>query len=257
MTAPDPIDIAQRAVGQVLTHPLTWAPFVPIAGAYAFLGTPWWVCLPAAAVAAAGVTAGWARRWSALAERVRTTSLVAFRQEENRALEERIQRLGKSAHPTRPPVIPSRLQTLREAVEIKRAVENRLFADGVVTPHEAEVGQMIADLARTLVEEAERLHLAPETSPRGVAAARPERFDGAARTLRQSFQDLDVILDPVPPSLRMPEDADDPLARASERLAERIQQAHDVRRLMEERLPADLPPGEGTTPAAIARPVAE
>lgn len=248
MRAPDQIDVAQRAVGQVLAHPLTWAPFAPIAGAYAFLGTPWWVCLPAAVIAAGGVAAVWARRWSTLSEKVRTAALVSFRRDENLALEARIQRLSKSSEPARPPVVPSRLQTLREAVEIKRAVEQRLFADGVVIPHEMEVGQMIADLARTMVEETEWLYLTQGQPPGESTAMGSERFDQAARTLRQSFRDLDVILDPVPPSLKLPQEVDDPLTKASDRLAERIRQAHDVRRLMEERLPSDVSSSSPTSP---------
>ncbi len=48
------------------------------------------------------------------------------------------------------------LYDLREALEIKLAVEKRLFADGIITPHEEEVGGMVADAVRTMIDEAEK-----------------------------------------------------------------------------------------------------
>ena len=118
---------------------------------------------------------------------------------------------------------------MREAMDIKRAVENRLYADGVITAHEEEVGTTVGELVRTMVGEAERLML---TEGGGITRAASERFNKAADSLRRAYADIDVILDPVPENLRLPA-ADDALSRASERLDERLEQARGVRRHLE------------------------
>ena len=226
MKAPDRIDVARQALGQVLTHPATWAPFVPIAGAYAFIGLPWWVCFPLLLAVVVVLFLAWGRQWARLMDKTRTEMLAAYRTQENAALGERMQRLVQAGGQRRPGDLPG---TLREAMSIKQAVEDRLHADGVVTAHEEEVGTMIGELVRTMVEEAERLTL---TEGGAVSRQAPDRFHKAADTLRQAYADLDVILDPVPEDLRLPA-GDDALSRASERLGDRLEQARGVRRHLE------------------------
>ncbi len=51
-------------------------------------------------------------------------------------------------------------------------------------------------------------------------------------SLRRVFEQIDVILDPIPEALRLPVETD-ALARASERLDEKLQQARGVRRHLE------------------------
>lgn len=229
MRAPDRIDIARRALGQALANPYTWAPFVPVAGAYAFIGAPWWLCLPTALAVGGGVATAWTRYWGGLLERVRTEAMADYRQRENSALDLRIEMLARSANNESRFVI-----ALREAVGIKRHIEDRLFGDGSLTEHEEEVNRMIADLVRTMVEEAERLPSTLGDEFRLVA----ERFEKAAKTLRQAHSEIDMILDPVPLSLRTPVREQNALSKASERLSERIEEARGVRRFLEERLPA-------------------
>ena len=224
MKAPDRIDVARQALGQVLTHPATWAPFVPIAGAYAFLGLPWWICFPLLVAVIVVLFLAWGRQWARLMDKARTQLLTAYRTEENAALGERMRRVMQVGGLRR--LAEDLPATMREAMDIKKAVEDRLHADGVITAHEEEVGAMIGELVRTMVEEAERLTL---TEGGAVSRQAAERFHKAADTLRQAYADLDVILDPVPEDLRLPA-GDDALSRASERLGERLAQARGVRR---------------------------
>ena len=227
MKAPDRIDVARHALGQALTHPATWAPFVPIAGAYAFVGVPWWVCLPLLLVLVVVVFTAWVRRWPRLMDKARTELLLVYRTAENAELGGRIVRVAQAGQ-RRP--VGHWLDSLREAMDIKQAVEDRLFADGVITAHEEEVSAMVGDLVRTMVGEAERQAL---TEGGNVSKAAAEKFDKAAATLRRAFADIDVILDPVPDEWRLPAE-NDALSRASERLDERLQQAHGVRRHLQQ-----------------------
>ena len=213
MRAPDRIDVARPALGELWSHPATWAPFLPIAGADAFVGLPRWVCFPLL-VPVVVLCLAWSRRWPRLMDKTRTELLAAHRAQENAALGERMRRLAGDW-----------LDTRREAMNIKQAVEDRLHADGVVTAHE-EVGAMVGDLVRTMVEGAERLAL---TEPGAVARPAAERFQNTADTLRRAYAEIDVILDPVPENLRLPA-GDDALSRASERPHERLEQARGVRR---------------------------
>ncbi len=227
MKAPDRIDVARRVMGQVLTHPVTWVPFLPVAAAFAFLGAAWWLCLALALAAAVVVFLAWSHYWPRLMTVNRAVMLAAHRTAEDKELAARVQRLALTAG-QRPPAFET-LAALREAMGIKRAVEDRVHADGIITDHEEEVSTMVGDLVRTMVEEAERLASA-ESGTLSPAAA--ERFHKAAATLRQVYSEIDVILDPVPEDLRMPA-GDDALSRASERLDERLKLARGIRRHLE------------------------
>ena len=227
MKAPDRIDVARHALGEVLSHPATWAPFLPVAGAYAFVGLPWWVCFPLLVAVVVVLFLAWSRRWPRLMDKARTELLAAYRARENAALGERMRRVAQAGGQRR--LAGDWLDTMREAMNIKQAVEDRLHADDVITAHEEEVGAMVGDLVRTMVEEAERLTL---TEPGAVSRQAAERFQNAADTLRRAYAEIDVILDPVPENLRLPA-GDDALSRASERLHERLEQARNVRRHLE------------------------
>ena len=198
MKAPDRIDVARQVTGQVLTHPVTWAPFLPVAAAYAFLSAPWWLCFALAVAVAFVVFLAWSHYWPRLTAVTRAKMLVAHRASDDKELTERIQRLAVTVQ-QRP--AKEVLDALREAMGTKRAVEDRLHADGTVTEHEEEVGAMVGDLVRTMVAEAERL-----TSADGGEMSRSamERFQKAAATLRQVYSEIDVILDPVPEEMRLP-----------------------------------------------------
>ena len=232
-------------MGQVLTHPVTWAPFVPIAAAYAFLSAPWWLCLALAMAAAIIVFLAWSYGWARLVNVTRATMLVANRADEDKELTARIQKLTLAVQ-RRP--AKEVIEALREAMGIKRAVEDRLHADGTITGHEEEVGTMVGDLVRTMVAEAERLASADGGADPSRAAL--ERFQKAAATLRQVYSEIDVILDPVPEDMRLPA-GDDALTRASERLDERLKLARGIRQHLERDipLPEDQPSRESAAPA--------
>ena len=240
MKSPDRIAVARQAMGQVLTHPVTWAPFVPVAAAYAFLGAPPSLCFALALAVAIVVFLAWSRYWPRLTAVTRATMLVAHRASEDKELTERIQRLTLALQQR-----PARevLDGLREAMGTNRAVEERLHADGTVTAHEEEVGAMVGDLVRTMVAEAERL---PSTEGGEMSRSAMERFQKAAATLRQVYSEIDVILDPVPEEMRLPA-GDDALTRASERLDERLKLARGIRQHLARDIA--MPAAESAAPA--------
>ena len=243
MKAPDRIDVARQVMGQVLAHPVTWAPFVPVAAAFAFLGAAWWLCLAVALAVVVVVCLAWASYWPRLVQVTRATMLASHRAAEDKELTARVQQLALST-PRQPAL--EMLAALREAMGIKRAVEDRLHADGVVTEHEEEVGTMVGDLVRTMVAEAERLTPAEGGE---LSRAATGRFDKAATTLRQVYSEIDVILDPVPEDMRLPA-GDDALTRASERLDERLKLARGIR----QHLARDIPLPEATAEnASVSR----
>ncbi len=249
MSAPDQMDVARHALHRIITDPVTWLPFAVLAALYAFVGLPALVFLALLVAAFAVVAKLWEKRWPRLTGKVRTTLLNEYRLAENADLYQRLTRLaGQLSH------LPTKrlIYELREVMEIKVAIEKRLFADGVITPHEEEVNEMVADLVRTMVAEAERAPLCENDQlPRAAAA----KFDKAAETLRRVFEDIDVVLDPVPEAMRLPEQ-NDALSRASERLGERLEQARGVRRHMEQGLggPGSHPANEPAAPTASSRP---
>ena len=226
MKAPDRIDVARQTLGQVLAHPVTWVPFVPVAAAFAFLGVTWWLCLAVAVAVAVVVFLAWSHYWPRLTAVTRARMLAAHRANEDQELAARVQRLALAVQ--RQPALEM-LATLREATAIKRAVEDRVHADGVVTDHEQEVSTLAGDLVRTMIDEAERLLL---TDGGAIPSAAAARFHQAAATLRQVYSEIDVVLDPVPEDLRVPA-GDDALSRASERLDERLKLARGIRRHLE------------------------
>ena len=242
MKTPDRIDVARQAMGQVLSHPVTWAPFLPVAAAFAFLGAAWWLCLVVAMAVAVVVFLAWSHYWPRLVAVTRARVLSTHRATEDKELAARVQRLALS--PQRLSSLET-LAALREATAIKRSIEDRVHADGVVTDHEAEVSAMVGDLVRTMVEEAERLM---GTDGGGMSPTTAGRFDKAAATLRQVYSEIDVVLDPVPEDLRVPA-GDDALSRASERLDERLKLARGIRRHLER----DLPLPEAAEDARVSR----
>ncbi len=252
MNAPDQMDVARHALNRIITDPVTWLPFASLAALYAFVGLPVLIFLTLLVAAFAVVAKLWHQRWPRLTEKVRTTLLDEYRQAENADLSRRSTHLaGQLSH------LPTKrlIYELREVMEIKVAIEKRLFADGVITPHEQEVNEMVAELVRTMVAEAERAPLCENDQLPKASAA---KFDKAAETLRRVFEDIEVVLDPVPEAMRLPEQ-NDALSRASERLGERLEQARGVRRHMEQgnrdagSLPASAPDesaGSGHRPVA-------
>ena len=227
MNAPDQMDVARHAMNRIITDPVTWLPFALLAALYAFVGVPAWVFLPLLLILFGVMARLWAGRWPRLTEKARTALLHEYRLAENADLYQRLTRLaGQLSHPPTKRLI----YELREVMEIKVAIEKRLFADGIITPHEREVDEMVADLVRTMVAEAERAPLCENDQLPKAAAV---RFEKAAETLRRVFEEIDVVLDPVPEAMRLPEDSD-ALSRASERLGERLEQARGVRRHMEQ-----------------------
>ena len=248
MNPPDQMDVARQAMNRIITDPVTWLPFALLAALYAFVGLPVLVFL-GLLVALFGVMAKlWSGRWPRLTEKVRTTLIMEYRQAENAALGTRLTRLAEQLSHLRTKRL---IYELREVMEIKQAIENRLFADGIVTPHEEEVGEMVADLVRTMVAEAERAPLCENDQLPKAAAS---KFEKAAETLRRVFEEIEVVLDPVPESMRLPEQ-NDTLSRASERLGERLEQARGVRRHMEQGIggsdPVSRPPdGSSNQPVA-------
>ena len=251
MKAPDRIDVARQVLGQGLTHPVTGAPFVPIAAADAFVGAPWWRCLALAVTAAIIVFLAWSHGWARLVKVTRAAMLVSHRAAEDQELTARIQRLILAVqHRPAKEVV----EALREAMGIKRAVEDRLHEDGVVTEHEEEVGTMVGDLVRTMVAEAERLASTDGGAPSRAAMA---RFQKAAATLRRVHSEIDVILDPVPEDMRLPA-GDDALTRASERLDERLKLARGIRQHLQRDIPLpDAPPAAEPAAPAPQAPAAE
>ena len=239
MKAPDQNDVTRQVLGQVLTHPVTWGPFLPIAAAYAFLGAAWWLCLILALAAAVVVFLAWSSYAPRLMKAARADLLASHRVVEDSELAARVQRLALTTQLAGKREV---LDALREALGTKRAVEQRILADGVVTDREQEVSTLVGDLVRTMVEQAERL-----AGTEGAPASANERFQKAAATLRQVSSEIDVVLDPVPEELRAPAE-DDALARASERLDDQLKLARGIRQHLERDLSAPDASARQTAP---------
>src|SRR5439155_19376626 len=91
---PDRLQATSKTLARIASEPMTWLPFLPVAAAYAFIGAPWWMCLPAASVIGAGVVTWWKRRWTYLFDATRVENLRAWLTSENAELEKACQKLS-------------------------------------------------------------------------------------------------------------------------------------------------------------------
>jgi methyl-accepting chemotaxis protein len=218
---------------------MTWLPFLPVAAAYSFLGTPWWICTPAAGVIGAGIAAWWKRRWSSLRDTAHIEALTAWLEQENKRLNaalqdvcariswERLRQAGRDADAA--DITPS---FLADTLQKKKLIESKILGDSILTDDEEDLSSLVSDLFNNVLQELERL-ASPDAG--ATAGGAFHAIASACHTIRQTAEEVEQLIDPLAdigvPELRP---AARSIERNTERLRERMQQAAAIKRRITE-----------------------
>lgn len=248
MARPDRSTATSRTVGKILSEPLTWLPFLPVAAAYSFVGAPGWLCTSAAGVIGAGLVAWWKRIWPSVYRQTRIDLLRSWLEAENRKATFTLNTLtgqirwGRNDLPGR--VTPG---LISETFKRKKLIEAKILEDGLLTDEEEELSQNIGDLFQNILNELNALALRdPAADPEKSIAA----IATACDTIRAAAEEVDSLIDPVAGiGLEGLEEKTTPIERNTERLKERMQQAAAIRRRVSATLNPE-PPSESQPPAA-------
>ncbi len=229
------IEATSKTVGRIAGDPITWAPFLPIAAAFAFLGTPWWICTAVGLGVAGGLTAWWRRQWKPLREAAFLESVKTHFATENSALTVRLDRsLAETALDKK--LVPR----LRQLVAHKTAIETEILEDGLLTGDEREIALMTGRLCSGIVAELETLaELPPGADRRDALIAEIHR---GLKTVERTRQEIQTLLRPVPDAGPATSPA---LREHANELQARLDEASAIRR----RLSEDLELGPAAEPS--------
>ncbi len=229
------VQATSRTLTRVLTDPVTWLPFLPFAAAYSFLGAPWWICATGATLAGTGVVAWWRRHWSGL----RQAQEIGLRKEQVRDANARIERLLAELTPRLPVACGTAFRlSLPNFLANKRHVDAAIIEDDHVTPIEAEIATMIANLAQAWLADLDRLAngaLGDNETKRLVASV-----EKGVAAMRKTRADIDLL---IRPSAGLDPAVESAAAEQASRLENRLAEARQIR----DRLVRDLAPSDTET----------
>ena len=230
MKRPDYIDISSKTLGRIVSNPYTWAPYLPIAAAYAFLGAPFWICLPLAGIVSFGTYLWWKRQWPRLYDKTKTDTLESFLSKENHALEELIKEFE-----TAPPKQVKDLKLfLSSTHQIKQAIEDKIFSDRIITAAEQDVSKLVSQLALTMCHEARHvfaLRLQNKPHLKTKIDTSLEALEEAQLTLNKTYDQLATIINPVAPNNLT--NSSSKIKSAQAKLQDRIDQSTAVRDMIQ------------------------
>jgi hypothetical protein len=236
------VQATSRTLTRVLSDPITWVPFLPFAAAYSFLGAPWWICATGAALAGTGIVAWWRRHWDTL----RQTQEIALRKEEARLANLRIEHTLTELTPRLPAACGTAFRlALPNFLANKRHVDAAIFEDERVTPVEAEIGTMIADLAHAWLADLDRLAngtLGDTEIQRLITSV-----EKGIATMQNIRADLDLL---IRPSAGLDPTVASAATEQAKRLESRLAEARQIR----DRLVRDLQPGDTETTDTTTQP---
>jgi len=233
------LEATSKAVGRIAADPITWAPFLPIAAAFAFLGAPWWICTGLGAGVAIVLTAWWKRQWPTLRGSAYLESIRSHLAKENAVLATRLDN-ALDAIGTRA-IGADAAARLRNVAAHKTAIETAIIEDGHVSGDEREIAAMVGQLCGGLIGEVESLAALPPDAG-GQAALAREILRGL-ETLERTRQEIHTLLNPAPDTRGQP---GHPLREHANQLQERLDEARAIRTRLSRDLNPD--PAETTTP---------
>lgn len=231
-----------RTLGKILSEPVTWVPFLPIAAAYSFLDVPWLVCLAATGAVTASLIAWWRSKWSSMGAQSRLEVLKEVCRRENAEIKGSISGILSQIPASR--MVSARRSDLQDLLRKKEMVEAAIFADGEVSDVEMEIAGMVSDLCRALLVDLRKL-AAPQISEleQIKLAASIER---ALKTVERTQAEIETLIEPAH-GLGGAAAATISEERAS-RLEERLEEAKAIR----ERLQRDMNPPQREEPPAAS-----
>ncbi len=227
--------IARKALGQILTDPITWVPLLPPVAAYTIFDLPVLLALGACALVFGGVAGYWRKQWTGITDELRHTAILAHNNAQNAILRAAADsfRLSKD---------PGCAHKLEQFIAIKQKIEARIHEDGEITAQKVQFEQLVDSLCFGVRDQMQSLVLKQSTGEEVDRKAILQQVDAAFETLQSTAGEIDTILGPT--------DAPGGAANASiEEITRRLREEGEIARRVQARLHAQEDPGTTTEPA--------
>lgn len=228
----DEAAITRRALGKVLTDPITWVPLVPAVAAYTIFDLPAVLALGIGALVLGGVGAFWRKQWDGITGGLRRQAINDHNRAQDAILTAATDefRLAKE---------PAYAHKLEQFLIVKRKVEQRLHEDDEITGQKMQLEQLVDSLCFGVRDQLQALALKERNDEAVDRKAALAQVDAAFATLQSTVAELDTILGPT--------DAPSGARNASiEEITQRLREETDIARRVQARLRAQ----EITTTAA-------
>lgn len=214
LVKPTASSVASKALWEIMTHPIAYAPFAGIVGVNVFFPLPWWVNAPATLTAAALEFAWWKRNWKFLFEKHEAALEIKYRKAFNA--------LGRSMVPDTNRVTRDALEAI---IEVKAEIEGKIFEDNRLNAKERELLELLEETTIQAFETAR--NAATDTVPPEIAEA--------LETLRELSRNFGTVLRPLTPTeSEKAAQTRETLAQTTQTLRHRMEESAQVRRIVEE-----------------------
>ncbi|MEM7011023.1 MAG: hypothetical protein AAF585_06015 [Verrucomicrobiota bacterium] len=222
-------EIKRRKLRMALSSPITWAPWLPVAGAWTFLDAPPALLFGGALAIAGGLVAYWMKQWLALDSKLVAKLVKESNAAQDEELARRIKDFDKRRH--------SQLaMTLGNFLVRKQRIEESLHRDGELTDAKKEVETLVDSLCFEVAEQLEKVawldqtRLRNQISEEDYSKRRDLAFaeiNHAFGTLNETIDNLDTLLNPASGLETLPNESK--LSSLSQSLRSELQLAQRVR----------------------------
>ena len=226
--------IARKALGQIMTDPITWVPLVPAVAAYSIFAVPAPVSLGFGALVLGGVGMYWRKQWEGITETLRRKAIADHNRAQDAVLKaaaDELRLAGSAGYANK----------LDQFIVVKRQVEQRVHEDGGINAEKIQIEQLIDALCFGVRDQLAALAAKERNREPVERKAVLAQVDTAFATLQATAAELDTILGPSAP----PANA----ANASlEEITRRLREEAEIARRVQARLRAPEEP-DVSTPA--------
>lgn len=223
-------EITRKALGKVLTDPISWVPLIPAVAAYTIFDVPAALALSLCAIVLCGVGAYWRKQWSGIADGLRRQAIT----DHNRAQDAILKAATDEFRLAKETACAHKLEQFRA---VKQKVEQRLHEDGEITAQKIQLEQLVDSLCFGVRDQLQALALKERNGEPVDRKAVLAQVDAAFGTLQSTVAELDIILGPT--------DAPGGARNATiEEITQRLREETDIARRVQARLRAQ----EGSSP---------
>lgn len=212
MQRPDPGKIAATTLWEIIKSPIVFIPYATAAASFIWL--PTWASGTLTALVTFSELAYWKKNWKYIYRREEFNALALYCFSSNEKMKREISRAisGNAAF------------DLISAIELKEKIERKIFQDREISEEEQEILDMLEDLLAQIISTAKT-----DDSPEAEA-----EIQTALATLKELDSNLVAITAPVEFSeAKDEENQPSGLASITAQLAERVETAQEVQRVLE------------------------
>jgi hypothetical protein len=214
--------IFRSAMREILTHPITWAPFVPVVAAYTVFDVPWLISAAFGAAVFVAVAGYWRGQWRGLTDGLRHKMIDEHNRAQNVFLSAGADELRQAGS-------RDYAKQLEDFVTIKGQIEHRLHEDGTITGQKIQIEQLVDSLCFGVRDQLTALARRENGSELADCDESLSQVSAALETLRSTLAELDTILGPS--------DAPGGAANASlEEVTRRLREEAEIARRVRARL---------------------